>query len=235
MEKFSEEKLDFIVALKNMDSLFWRFSNLQKIDDNLSEVNSEELCDLYEKYSESLSSEKLKEVIFLLLSHRIECIDERIRSAAILCDQVELNGGTLSHYSIPDTVHTFKLVDFNKHTYTVSEARYYSRATAGVAKIIECSSSKFIGIKQDQDEWATLPDDILDCIESKEAELYLEAGIKLSESNSAIKQFVSNFLKLTNLNFIINNYIFYEYSGMKFSIDFIKQDILTENEFYLQW
>jgi len=40
MEKFSEEKLDFIVALKNMDSLFWRFSNLQKIDDNLSIIDS---------------------------------------------------------------------------------------------------------------------------------------------------------------------------------------------------
>jgi len=235
MKKFSEEKLNFIVALKNMDSLFWRFSNLQKINDNLSELNSEELCDLYEKYSESLSSEKLKEVIFLLLSHRIECIDERIRSAVILCDQVERNGGTLSHYSIPDTVYTFKLVELNKHNYTVSEARYYSRATAGATKIIECSSSKFIGIKQDQDGWDTLPDDILGCVESKEAELYLEAGRKLSESNSAIKQFVSNFLKLTNLNFFINNYISYEYSGMKFSIDFIKQDILTENEFYLQW
>lgn len=241
MKNNSQEDLDFLTALKNMDDLFWKFSNLEKLDQDLSNLSKKELISLSKKYSKLISNEKIKEVIKLLLDYRISCIEKSIATSSLLYQKIEECGGYLYHYCPPDMIHIFRLSTFDNRTFdryggTISEYRYYSRRPKKIEKSIERSTYELGDIKTNYNGWVKSNLNISKyCAEFIEAEDYLRDTELFLKSKTAIRQLVDNFSKITKQYNIKNNYIVFEYLGKKFSIDFQKQDILSEDEFILQW
>ena len=236
MNTTSQEDLNFLEALIKMDDLFWIFSNLEKPIQDLSNLSMKELFDLNKKYSKLFSSEKIKETIKLLLDHRISCIENSIAASTLLSEKIEENGGSLYHYRPPDMVHNFQLSMVDGYNGTISEYRFYSRRQKNLEKIIMTSTYKIADLKPNYNGWVKSNLNIpKNCIESMEAESYLLNNEIFLKSNAAIRSLVDKFDKITRQVQMKNNYIVFDYLGTKFSIDFQKQDILSEDEFTLQW
>lgn len=237
MKNLTHEEIDFLISLRAMDNLFWNFSNLEKItNQDLSTLSAKELYSLHKKYSKLLTSDRLKETISSLVDYRIICINESIAASLPLYEQMERNGGWICHYSPPETIHTFRFSNFETYGGTVSEHRFYSRKPKKLNKSIHHTTNKIAEIKANYNGWIHSNINIPNCLESLEADNYLEKSENTIKANSSIRKIADNFIKLTKLYHIKNNYlIFTDYSGKKFSVDFQKQDVLSEDEFTCKW
>lgn len=235
MKKSSQQEIEFLVTLKNTHYLFWRFAKLKRPDQDFSSLSEREISSLYKKYSKELHNEKIKEVIKLLLDYRILCIENSIASSEILYKKIEEHNGILYHYCPPNTIYTFRLTVAD-YRGTLSEYRYYSRRSKNFEKSIEQGTYYIGNIKPGHNGWVNSTLNISkNCTESIEAQNYILNGHNYIQVDSAIRQMVDNFCKLTGQYSMINTYVIFEYLGKKFSIDFQKPDILSEDEFILQW
>lgn len=240
MINISHQEIDFLTALKNMHFLFWRFSGLKRPDKDLFALSNRERSNLYKKYSKELDGEKIKKIIKSLLDHRISCIENCIFYSEILYNKIEEHDGELHHYLPPSIIHTFRLTTcgavYDGYRGSLSEFRYYSRRSKSFEKTIEQSTHNIGNISPGYNGWANSRLNISEnCAEYIEAQNYIESCQNHIQANNAIYQLVCSFFNLTGKTNIANNYIVFEYLGEKFSIDFQKSDILTEDEFTLKW
>jgi hypothetical protein len=236
MDFLPQEELDFLERLSGMHHLFWRSLNIEAPEKSLSYLKKQEIHALYEKYSEALSTEKIKETIKLLLDYRSSCYDASVAAHNFLYPKIEEQEDGLYHYSPPNIIHCFKLVPPNfNYDESRSLSRFYSRKK-NIKKVIEHSTHNIGNIPPNYSGWAfsgvNIPKNVT---RSLEAEDYLAKSKLLIQSNLVISQVANNFFVLMRRPHIVKNFVVFNYLDKKFCIDFQTSDILLEDEFVLPW